>query len=143
MNTQCSKFRDHFLQEDLWDNLTPAQQDHLNECADCRAFVEETRHALNFLQEKKSVNIPAKISKKLQHRLFKPRNVFRPAYVFTMIILFISCSVFFIKEFYKVYPERKSGLLTVESVRVNGKPCDIYLDQNEKYVNIFIPYKGE
>ena len=98
---------------------------------------------MDFLEKEKIIDIPKRIDDILDNRLFQSKPVFRPAFVFSMVLLFLFSSFFIIKDFNQVESDFNPNLLTVEIVHVNGKPADIFLDQNDKYINIFIPYKGE
>ena len=143
MDRQCLKFRDFFLQKELNDEINPEQQLHLDECPDCRKFANTAKDALSFLQKEKTIEVPGRVEDKLDWQLFRPKAVFRPALVFTMMIIFFFSSVFFIKNFYPLESDQNPNLLNVEMVHVNGMSVDIFLDQNDKYVNIFIPYNGD
>ena len=91
MNEKCLKFRKHLLQEDTDREFNTDQADHFNTCADCREFTKKTRSALDFLQKGKTIDIPVRIEEKLDKQLFEPKAVFRPAIVFsTMLLVLIS-----------------------------------------------------
>ena len=142
MNIQCQEFRDYFLQNDLNIGFNAAKQGHYEKCADCREFMQSAILAVEFLQE--DALIPDTIHAKLEKRLFThTKIIFNPALVFSVLFLFIISSVFFITDFNKMGSGFQSDLLVVESVLVNGKTSDFFLDQNENYVNIYIPLKGE
>jgi len=142
MDEKCLKFRDYFLQEDSGKEFTAEQQQHFETCTDCREYMEKTKSAMDFLKET-AISVPGRIEEKLDKRLFQPKTVFRPAVVFSVMLLFIFSSYFIIKDENRLNPDLDPNLLTVEMVMVNGKSADIFLDQTEKYINIFVPYKGE
>lgn len=143
MNKKCLKFRDYFLQESDGMEMNPDQQRHFDECADCREFMDETRQAMDFLQREKEIAVPPGIEEKLQQRLFRPQKSFRPLYAiaFAVFVLFISVLQFTKNSDIPFIPQKHA--LYVEKVCLNGKPVNVYLSEEENYVNIFIPSKGE
>ncbi len=143
MEKKCLEFRDYFLQEDIGIEFNTDQQNHFDTCADCKEYAEKTKSAMDFLRKGKTIDIPGRIEEKLDRRLFKSKAVFRPAFVFSMLLLFLFSSFFIFKDINPLESDLNPHLLTVEMVMVNGKSADIFLDQNDNYINIFIPYKGE
>ncbi len=142
MNTHCRQFRNFVLEKDQHQPLNEQAQQHLQHCSDCRLFYRQYRQAFETLNKTKSPRIPERIQRKTEQRIFKAPKRFLPAYgLVALLFLFISISL--LKQNHLPRSINGTSKIQLDYALCRGKPANVYMEENQNFVHIFISNKGE
>ncbi len=142
MNRECIRFRDFILKKDFSEELSNQALQHLQTCTNCQTFYRQYRQTLKELKHTDSPVVPERIQRKMEKRIWNSAGHFRPAYV--LAIVFILLVVVLVFRQNRVSPlANKKDKIEFDYALYDGKPANVYLEQSQYYVHIFISNKGD
>lgn len=143
----CQQVRNYLLTADRLQPMDNAVSQHLQRCADCRAYAAQLNSAMDWLTQQPAPTIPAPIEQRLRHKLFENKKKSRLAPALALAVFIALIAAFFTLR--PGTPARQSRYLSanefnIESIEYHGRPLtDLHIVLNKNFINVFVTSGGK